>query len=320
MSFITRISRMFFTSPPVKFLIRSSKHIILPGFKGIPLYDVLKFFFQKLSQPGLTDRASSISFNFLLAIPPALIFFLTLVPYFPIPGQFIEEIYKLIREVIPGEKNNTLIISFVKDFLLNPRTDLLSIGILLALFYASNAMIGIMRCFNQDYPGFKKRTIFQERFIAIELTIILFIIILISITLLAMQGNVLRWLGIKSSNIVILISIARWIIFILLFFYSISFIYRIAPATHKKWRLLNPGSILATFLMLSFLFVFSYWVTNFGSYNKLYGSIGTILVIMLLIYFNSFALLLGFEFNNSIHFLKHQVDKRNNINIEPVKI
>ncbi len=316
MRFITRLTRLFFTSTLVKFLIRGSKDIILPGFKGIPLYDVLKFFFQKISQPGLTDRASAISFNFLLAIPPALIFFLTLVPYFPISGQFITEMYKLIREVIPGEKNNNLIINFIDDFILNPRTDLLSVGILLALFYSSNAMMGIMSSFNKNYPGFKHRTAFMERVIAIELTIIFFVIILISTTLLAMQGQVLAWMGIENNFLRILIEIGRWLIFILLFFYSISFIYRIAPAVHKKWRLLNPGSILATFLMLSFLFLFSFWVTNFGSYNKLYGSIGTMLVIMLLIYFNSLALLIGFEFNSSITSLKHEVDKRKNFNTE----
>ncbi len=320
MYFLTRISRIFFTSVPVKFLIRASKNIILPGFRGIPLYDVLKFFFQKLGQPGLDDRASAIAFNFLLAIPPALIFFLTLVPYFPISEQFIQEMYKLIREIIPGEKNNVLIINFIKDFLVNPRTDLLSVSILLALFYSSNAMMGIMRSFNKDFPGIKKRTAFRERIIAIELTIIFFIIILFSTFLLAMQGQVLQWLGILDSNVRILISIARWIIFILLFFYSISFIYRNAPATHKKWRLLNPGSILATFLMLSFLFVFTFWVTNYAAYNKLYGSIGTILVIMLMIYFNSLVLLIGFEFNNSIHSLKHEVDKRKNINMDADKV
>ncbi len=314
MKFISRLQRIIITSTLVKFLIRGSKDIILPGFQGIPLYDVLKFFFQKLSQPGLTDRASAISFNFLLAIPPALIFFLTLVPYFPISDQFITEMFKLIREIIPGEKNNSLIINFINDFILNPRTDLLSVGILLALFYSSNAMMGIMRSFDQNYPGFKQRTAFMERIIAIELTIIFFVIILISTTLLAMQGQVLAWMGIENDFVKILIEIARWLIFILLFFYSISFIYKIAPAVHKKWRLLNPGSILATFLMLSFLFLFSFWVTNFGSYNKLYGSIGTMLILMLLIYFNSLALLIGFEFNSSITSLKHEVDKRENNN------
>jgi membrane protein len=96
-----------------------------------------------------------------------------------------------------------------------------------------------------------------------------------------------------------------------MFFFSISFIFRYAPAVHKRWKLINPGSILATFLMIVFTAGFSYWVSNFSNYNELYGSISTVLILMLLIYFNSLVLLIGFELNVSINSLKHEVDERN---------
>ena len=135
----------------------------------------------------------------------------------------------------------------------------------------------------------------------------------VSLLFLVMQGAVLKWIGIDRASLRTIITNLRWIIIVLLFLASISFIYRHAPFIHKKWRLINPGSVLATTLMLLFIILFSYWVNHFANYNKLYGSIGTVLILMLLIYFNSLVLLIGFELNVSINSLKHEADERNKL-------
>jgi membrane protein len=90
----------------------------------------------------------------------------------------------------------------------------------------------------------------------------------------------------------------------------IAFIYKYAPAVHKRWRLSSPGTLLATVLTIMTTFLFSFWVNTFNSFNKIYGSIGTVLVIMLLTYFNSLILLIGFELNVSIHSLKILAERR----------
>jgi membrane protein len=125
-----------------------------------------------------------------------------------------------------------------------------------------------------------------------------------------MQGAVLRWLGVKNATVIAVVHNLRWLVIVLLYFFAISFIYRYAPAVHKRWKFVNPGSILATFLMILFTAVFSYYVSNFSNYNELYGSISTLLILMLLIFFNSLVLLIGFELNVSINSLKHEVDER----------
>jgi len=312
MHLLTQIRRRFITSFPVKFVIRKSKNIILPGFTGIPLFDVVRFFFIQIQKTSLNERASSIAFNLLLAIPPACIFIFTLIPYLPIK-DFMDQTYELIRDMIPGKQNNEPIINFLKDFTSKERGDLLSVGFLLALYFSSNAMIGIMRSFNKmNYIGFSQRHAVHDRWVAIKLTTILFVIILLSIAALVSRGAVLTWLGVEDPIIRAIIFNVRWIVIILLFFLTISFIYKHAPAVHKKWKLINPGSILATFMMLTFTMGFSYYVTNFGNYNKLYGSIGTILILMLLIFFNSLVLLIGFELNVSISSLRKLADQRKN--------
>src|SRR5215204_4743329 len=312
MHLLTQIRRKFITSFPVKFVIRKSKNIILPGFSGIPLFDVVRFFFIQIQKTSLNERAASIAFNLLVAIPPACIFIFTLVPYLPIK-EFIPQVEDLIRDIFPAKQNHQPIIDFIEDFISTEQGGLLSFGFLLALYFSSNAMIGIINSFNKlNYIGFSERHIVHDRWVAIKLTLIVFSIILLSIVALILRGTVLTWLGIEDPAIRTIIFNVRWIVIILLFFLTISFIYRYAPAVHKKWKLINPGSILATFMMIAFTLGFSYYVANFGNYNKLYGSIGTILILMLLIFFNSLVLLIGFELNVSISSLRKLADQRKN--------
>ena len=311
MHVLTRIKRRLLVSPPSKLVIRKSKKIFLPGFQRIPLFDVVRFFFQQAQRSGFTERASAIAYNFIMTIPPTVIFLFTLLPYLPIPKNFIQEMFDLIKDVVPGEKNNEGLIKFLSDILNNQRTALLSTGFLLAMFFSSNAVMGIMRSFNKNYVGFRKRKTFATRWVAIRLTFILFLLFFTTIITLIMQGAILRWLGITNKTLIWLIVNFKWVVIVLLFFFSISFIYRYAPAVHKRWKFISPGSILATFLMIVFTAGFSYWVNNFSRYNELYGSISTLLILMLLIYFNSLVLLIGFELNVSINSLKHQVDERN---------
>jgi len=260
----------------------------------------------------MTERASSIAFNFVMALPPVIIFLFTLIPYLPISKEFESALYGIIRNIIPGEKNNASLIKFLHDFINNPRNELLSLGFILSLFFSSNAVMGIMRSFDKNYIGFKKRNQLQSRIVAIRLTTILFVLIFSGTLLMVMQSAVLKWLGLKSHLLILIINDVRWVVIVLLFLAAVSFIYRHAPAVHKKWKLINPGSILATFLMILFTVAFSYWVAHFGNYNKLYGSIGTVLILMLLIYFNSLVLLIGFELNVSISSLKKIADERIN--------
>jgi membrane protein len=310
MPFITKIVHKIANSGPAKFIIDKSKETSLPGFRGIPIYDVVNFFIGQVQTIGMTERASSIAFNFVMAIPPAIIFIFTLIPLLPITDQFQEQLFDLIRDVIPGEKEKPVLVNFLKDFINNPRNGLLSLGFVLSMFFSSNAMMGIMRSFDKNYIGFRKRKGFQKRLVAIKITMFMYIIVFVSVLLLTGREFVLEYLGIKNETARAIILNARWLVIILLFFACISFIYRHAPAVHKKWRLINPGSILATFLMLLMTLLFSWWVGQFGQYNQLYGSIGTVLILMALIFLNSLVLLIGFELNVSINSLKRIAEER----------
>jgi membrane protein len=310
MSLLETIEKKILNSAPINFIAEKSKHIFLPGFRGVPLYDVWMFFWKQVKTIGMTERASSIAFNFTMAIPPAIIFLFTLIPFIPISKEVIDELYTLIRDIVPGQKNNSPLIKFLDDFINHPRNALLSLGFILSLFFSSNAMMGIMRSFNKNYIGFNKRNALHNRLIALRLTMTFYVLLLMAIFLIAMRSEVLIWLDIKNETLLVVIKNLRWIVIILLFFYIISFIYKYAPAVHKKWKLITPGSLLATFMMLLFTMFFSWWINNYANYNQLYGPISTVLVVMLLIYFNSLVLLIGFELNVSISSLRKIADER----------
>ncbi len=307
---IKRITDKITSSSPANYVVNKSKKTFLPGFNGIPLYDVIKFFFQQVRTVGMTERASAISFNLVMAIPPAMIFLFTLLPFLPISQKFQSELFGLIRDVIPGEKDHSNLIHFLQDFINKPRTGLLSLGFLLSMFFSSNALMGIQRSFDKNYIGFKKRKGLEKRGVALKITFVLFFLVFASVLLLVARGTVLDFFGIESETVRTIIVNARWVIIVLLFFAIISYIYRHAPAVDKKWPIVSPGSMLATVLMLITTGAFSWWVGRFGNYNELYGSIGTVLILMVLIFINSLVLLVGFELNVSITSLKKIADER----------
>jgi len=296
--------------PPIAWVLNKSKSSSLPGFGGVALFDVVRFFSKQVQTIGMTERASAIAFNFVMAIPPAIIFLFTLIPYLPISKAFQTELFSLIKDVIPGEKDNAVLIGFLQDFINNPRNGLLSLGFLLSMYFSSNAMMGIMRSFDKNYVGFTKRKGFKRRLVALKITGLLYTIVFASLTVLIARDVFLKWLGIDNEWLITLIMNLRWFVIVLLFFFCISFIYRHAPSVQKKWRLINPGSILATMLMLLMTLLLSWWVSRFAHYNQLYGSIGTVLIIMVLIFINSLILLIGFELNVSIHSLHSQAREK----------
>lgn len=310
---MTKLERIIITKTPIAFLLNKSKHWYLPGFEGVPLYDVVRFFYRQVKTVGLTERASAIAYNFIMAIPPSFLFLFTLIPNLPFikKREIFKQLSLIIKDIIPAEGYNGAIITFIdKTFFKTPVFGLLSFGLLLALFFASNAMMGLMRSFNKNYHGFERRMGLHTRWVAIRLTVLIFGLMLGCLVVLITQGAVLKFFGLESAFWLAVILYLRWLLIIALVFYSIAFIYKYAPAVQKKWKLVSPGTILATFLCIIASLGFSYFVNAFGKYNVLYGSIGAIIVLMALIYINSLVLLIGFELNVSIKTLKSRAEKR----------
>src|SRR5580704_5967414 len=311
---MTTLDKFIKSSSPYKFASTKSKTIFLPGFKGLPLYDVITFFKNQVQKVGLNYRARSIAFSFLMAIPAAMIFLCTLIPYLPVSKKLTKQLLLLTKEITPNQNTNVMVSNFINDFLTKQRGGLLSIGLVVTLYFASNAMIGLMQSFNKSLTSYTPRNFIVNRLVAIRLTLVMILLLIGSVLILVTQDELLHYIfrvfNIQKNSMRGVVKSLRWIVIIPLFYFTIAFIYKHAPAIEEKWRLISPGTTLATTLMILLTFIFSFWVNKFGTYNKVYGSIGTIMILMIVIYFNALILLIGFELNVSIHSLQETVKKR----------
>ena len=290
----------------VSFLIRLSKKIVIPGFDGLPLYDVAVFFVKGLSKGYITTRASAISFNFFLAIFPTVIFFFTIIPFIPITN-FQQSLLDLIRDFIPDEAYAT-VQTTVEDIVIRPHGGLLSVGFLLSLYFSTNGINSLMVAFNNTFHTIETRSAIRQRIVSIFLVIIITFLLIISIGLITFGTWFLAILLptqiLKSHLIFSIILFLKWMIILAMLFFAISFIFYFVPAKKRHFRFISAGSSLATFLVIATTLGINFYVDNFSKYNALYGSIGTLLVILLWIYLNSLSLLIGFELNASIFTVK----------------
>jgi membrane protein len=313
---LTRLEKIILKFAPVAFLVTKSKTLVMPGFGGLPLYDVWIFFIKQVRKVGLNERAAAISFNLIMALPAAILFLFSLVPYFSSGKDLTKEILRLFKDITPNTETYNLVNDMVSDLIMQHHAGVFSIGFLVLIFYASNAMMGVIRSFDRSIQEHKKKYFFHRRVKAIKLTFILMILIVLA-TLALLLGREQLIFVLKNifhmkerSQRVPWWNALRWTIIVLLLFYGVGMVYRHAPSVTKRWKLVSPGSILATALTLVTTILFSYWVNIFGNYNKIYGSIGTVLIIMILININSLILLIGFELNVSIVYLTREAEER----------
>lgn len=281
---------------------RAFSNLVLPGFGGIPIRDVFRFVVKGFRKGALVTRASSIAFNLLMAILPATIFFFTLIPFVPIPN-FQQELLRLFESIIPVNAYN-LMENTIVDIVTNKSGSLLLVMFFATIIFSTNGIHAIIHAFVVTSHSFKSRSWINQRKVSV-------ILLLLGIMMIGIAGafiifgkiavNRLVELDILEKSLVITILVMlKWIVVVLLMFLAISFLYYLAPAKRHDFRFITPGSTLATLLFIITSLGFSAYVNNLGPYNKLYGWIGTLMVILVWLYLNSIALLLGFELNVSI--------------------
>lgn len=300
--------RLLIKTKPVFNILKASKKIIIPGFEGLSFYIVTKFFFHGIRNGTLNTRASSLAFSFFLALFPSIIFLFTLIPYIPI-DNFQDSLFNLMQSVLPRSAFEAME-ETIADIIKNQNGGLLSFGFISALYFSTNGFNAMMDAFNETYHDIESRSAWVQRLVSLVMVIIATLLISIAIALIVFSELILTMLIDMDSVTYYLILFGKWIILIMLCFCFISFNYYLGPKRKKGFRFLSPGSILATVLTIITSLLFAYYVNNFGNYNKLYGSIGTLIVIMLWIYINALILLLGFDLNASIQSAKKKHSKK----------
>jgi membrane protein len=211
-----------------------------------------------------------------------------------------ETILNTIRLVAPNPNIYNSVSKVVVDFMNTPRRDLLSFGVLMTLYFSSNGMMGLMRTFDRGLPIYVKRNAFKRRWTAIKLTVILICVAIISLAASIIQTEAVNGLLLKIFNNVIVIKMLSLLILVSLIFFTVSIIYTYGPSLTRRFKFISPGSVFATIVIVLATAVFFFMVNNFLNYNKVYGSIGTLIAFMVWVWLNTMVILLGYELNLSI--------------------
>ena len=275
-----------------------------PGFQGVSLHDVLVFLYNEVFRnPMLMTRANSIAFSFFMSFFPTFIVLFSLIPFLPInKNEVLGQIQFAINEIMPNQTGDD-VFRTIKAFLKTKRTDFLSIGFVLAIYFSSNGLMALMKSFEKNHIVFRKRKIWEKRVRAIGMTFLLGILFFISTVLVILGNQLFGWLFkiVKlSAFTAVFLEILRWIIVIGSLYLGIAIIYRFGVAMRRKLHFFSPGASVATVFSLLSSIIFSFYVDNFSNYNKIYGSFVAGIVMLLWLQLNAIILIIGFELNAAI--------------------
>lgn len=269
----------------------------------MPLFDLLAYLAQQLRQSDLNLRASAISFSFFLALFPGLLFLFSLIAYIPVEGLDLA-IRRTSQELLPPSAFE-LLYTTIEDIVGRQQGGLLSFGFLLAFYFATTGLTTLSQSFNISLEVSESRGFLRHHFTVIGLTILL-TLCLLSALLLILLGDFLlgemNRLGLMPDGLLpLMVNLLLWVIILLLVYVGIGLLYYFAPNAPKRHGFFALGSALATVLFIGSSLGFSYYVQHFGNYNRLYGSLATLIVLMLWIYVNAWVILIGFELNSALY-------------------
>ncbi|MCW3128188.1 MAG: ribonuclease [Bacteroidetes bacterium] len=313
-----------------KKLVRKNPHLeewdqwmrtmTLPGLDGVAVFDVYKFFNYEIKKNSLNLRARAIAFSFFLSLFPAILFVISLVPFilsFYHKVDIDSYVQNLLRSVTPSPDVFKFLWNFIGPILkevIHKRPSLLTGTFLLTMFLTSNGVVAMMHSFDKNYDHYKRRSALNTRFVALKISMLLVALFIFSLVFVVLGQNLLSWvfelLHIHDKFTRTLFTFIRFISIVLLFFFSISLIYYYGPATKKKYRFISTGSTIATVLSILASVGFSYYLNHYARYSKLYGSIGTVMIILIWFNINAFVLLIGYEINAAIYY-HHSIKQRN---------
>lgn len=295
--------------PILRNLIRPLKKIKLPWLHGLSLYDLLELYILGILEGGLTYHASSIAFSFFMSLFPFALFILNLIPFIPIEG-FQQDFLQFVKEGVPPNTYDA-IYAIINDILRNKHSGLLSTGFLLSIFLMANGLNGILGGLESSKHVLIKRKFWHQYLVAIGMSLVMSFLLLATIAIIVVFEVVIQSSMIQDvlTDRIPLIILGRYVFIILMILLATSMLFKFGTSHYKERVFISIGSVFTTILIILDSYVFGIWVLKFSKYNELYGSIGTLLIMMFYIWINCVILLLGFELNSAILKLRKKHSK-----------
>ena len=295
--------------PLIRHMIDLLKWIKLPLLSGLSLYDLLKLFGSEIIEGDLAYRSSAISFSFFMALFPFALFILNLIPYIPIDG-FQQDFLRFVAQGVPPKTYDAVAL-IIADILINSHSGLLSTGFILSIFLSANGINAVLSGFESSKNITIKRSYFRQYLVSLAMSLLLSLLLLVTVAMIVFFEVLIQKTIIQDvfSDQISLIQLGRYAFVILMILMSTSFLFKFGIKRDKNRDFITVGSVFTTIFIIITSYGFGIWVVKFSKYNELYGSIGTLLIMMFYIWINCMILLLGFELNAVIN-------KHNNVRIQ----
>lgn len=282
--------------------INTAKRVSFPGFDRVPIYNVLLFFFRGVRDGDVIARAEAVAFNLVLALFPAVLFLFTLIPLIPVEN-FQTELLLLIQSIVPVSSYG-VIQRIIEDIITIKHGGLLSLGFGMALIFSTNGIVALIDAFNASVHVDETRSWLMRRFVSLVLVGLLALLVTVGVSLITMTHRLMDFMVAKEIMeqgwIYYMVNVGKWGVILAVFYFAYSFLYFWGPSKKSQYRFISAGASLATLLSILVSVTFSFYIDHFSRYNALYGSIGTLPIIMLMIFFNALAIIIGFELNIGI--------------------
>ena len=292
--------------PVVRNLMYFTKKIKLPWLEGLSLYDLLEIYIIGVVNGAISYRAGAIAFSFFMALFPFALFILNLIPIIPIEG-FKQDFLRFVEESVPPNTFEA-ISSIIQDITNNSYGNLLSSGFILSSFLMANGLNAILGGFENSHHVILKRGFFRQYLVALGMSLLLTFLLIFTVATIVIFEIFIQKIKIQdvlNENIQIMV-IGRYVFFMLMILVTTSILFKFGTRETKKNSFISIGSVFTTILIILSSYAFGIWVVRFSKYNELYGSIGTLLIMMFYIWLNCMILLLGFELNATINKLKRR--------------
>jgi membrane protein len=251
----------------------------------------------KLKKDQVTNGAAALAFYWMLALFPAAIFVLTLLPYLPI-ANLEQAIMDLLKQAMPGEAAGVFE-ETVKNIVSNRKAGLLSFGLLFTVWSASSGIYAVMQQLNNVHDTEETRPFFKARGVALGLTLAAVLLVVGSLALAVAGGVIQRWLGNAfgfSPALLLFFAALRWVVIGVALLFAVALVYHFGPAVkERRFALVTPGTVAGTVILGVASLAFKLYVSHLGSYDKTYGSLGAVIALLMWLFVTGLVLLVGAE-------------------------
>ena len=291
--------------PVIKQLVVLTKAVKLKTLEGLSLYDILEMYVLGIFKGAFSYRASAIAFSFFMALFPFALFILNLIPFIPLEN-FQADFLEFVEDGVPPNTYDAIEM-ILKDIMGTSHQGLLSSGFILSILLMTNGINAILGGFEMSEHITVTRGFFRQYFISLAISLVLSLILIVTVAAIVIAEVMIQKINIHGYIAdVALIEWSRYIFIILMILVTTSVLYKFGAKETSKISFISYGAVFTTILIILSSYIFGVYVEKFARYNELYGSIGTLLVLMFYIWINCMVLLLGFELNATISKLKRK--------------